>query len=279
MLPDYLIIGAARCGTTYIAQVLRSHPEVFMARQKELHFFERDYDKGMAFYESNFPPEDTGQYKVIGEATPAYLYFPEVPERIHRHLPDAKLIVSLRNPIDAAYSAYWKAYSADERTRRMTFEQKLEKEPRLIAGGRYAEQLARYLALFPRERIHVIVYEQLVARPEAEFRRLFRFLGVAEDFVSPYMTQRINASGMKNGRSRLLRYAHRLFFRYIEIPSIAGWIERINFLPIPPMAPATRQRLQQEFAGPNAELESLTGADLSAWAGDGRSPARPVIYR
>ena len=236
-----------------------------MAKQKELHFFDRDYEKCMDFYEKYFPSDGKQTFKAIGEATPAYLYFPEVPERIHKHLPSAKLIMSFRNPVDAAYSAYWKAFSSDERTRRMTFEQKVQQEPRMIAGGKYAQQLERYTKLYPAENIHVIVYEELIANPAAEFKRLYRFLGVNEHFVSPYMSQRINSSGMKNGRSKLLQYAHRLFFRYIEIPTIAGWIEKINFLPIPPMKAETRAWLNDEFRDSNSNLARLTGKDFSIW--------------
>ncbi|MBA3731354.1 MAG: sulfotransferase domain-containing protein, partial [Gammaproteobacteria bacterium] len=107
MLPNFLIIGASRCGTTWMANNIKSHPDVFMPPKKELHFFDASFDKGWDYYASFFPDKKCARYRAIGEATPAYLYMPQVARLIKSRLPDVKMIVSLRNPIDRAYSQYW----------------------------------------------------------------------------------------------------------------------------------------------------------------------------
>jgi hypothetical protein len=267
MLPNYLIIGAIRSGTTYLSSNLRAHPEVFMARQKELHFFDRDYDKGLEFYESYFPEKNDGEFIAIGEATPAYLYFEEVPEKIHEHLPESKLIVSLRNPIDAAYSHYWKAYSVDEKTRAMTFEQKVERNARLVGGGRYFEQISRYMELFPREKFYALIYEEMIANPEEELRKLYRFLGVDEDFISPFLRTRSNSSAMKNSEHRILYAIHRILFRRfnVPLPGLARFIESKAATRIPPMAEDTRLQLYEKFSDDIEKLEEFLGRDLNLW--------------
>jgi len=265
MLPNYLIIGSARCGTSYIAKNLGSHPEVFMPLEKELHFFDRNYSNGIDYYKSLFPDSNSNKYKAVGEATPAYLYFPEIPGRIKEHLPDAKLIISLRNPVDAAYSMYWNAYAADERTRKMTFEEKLQQEPRLIEGGKYFEQMQRYMGLFPKENIHIIIFEELMANANAEFAKLYKFLGVDETFVSPYLRHEINSSGMKVGKSMLLYYLYKGFLNYLKIPEISRWLEKLNTNMHSSMNKTTRKLLENEFSDSNKSLQTLIQRDLAQW--------------
>jgi hypothetical protein len=266
MLPDYLIIGSMRCGTTYIARNLATHPQVYMPKAKEVHFFDRDYDLGLEHYQSYFPgPSESSRYAAIGEATPAYLYFEQVPARIRKHLPNVRMIASLRNPIDTAYSMYWKAYSTDERTRKMTFEQKLEVEPRMLEGGKYYQQLARYLELFPRDQFHFLLYEDMVKSPLAEFSRMFAFLGVDENFEPLYLRNQVNASAVRNGRFATLHQAHRLIIKHLRLPWAARFLEAINRKSVPPMASKTRNYLRSVFEAPNRQLEDLLGRDLSEW--------------
>ena len=110
MLPTFLVIGAPRSGTTWIARNLREHPEICLSKKKELHFFDRDenYERGIAYYESFFT-RCSEQQHAIGEATPDYIHVPVAAKRIKEHLPHAKLIVSLRNPRDRVYSRDWNA--------------------------------------------------------------------------------------------------------------------------------------------------------------------------
>ena len=106
MLANFLIIGAQKSATTWLADCLIEHPDVFMARPKEIHFFNHKFDKGIAWYKAYF--QDWAGQSAVGEATPGYLNHPEAPGRIKATLGDElKLIASLRHPIDRAYSAFW----------------------------------------------------------------------------------------------------------------------------------------------------------------------------
>lgn len=106
MLPNFLIVGAARAGTTSLYYYLKQHPDVFMSPKKEIDFFDVDknFEKGLDWYERYFEGY-TGQ-KAIGEASPLYMYLEKVPKRIAKVIPDVKLIFILRNPVDRAYSHY-----------------------------------------------------------------------------------------------------------------------------------------------------------------------------
>ncbi|MEX2132610.1 MAG: sulfotransferase domain-containing protein, partial [Acidimicrobiia bacterium] len=104
-LPTFLIAGAMRCGTTSLNAYLREHDEITVGQPKEVHFFDQNYERGIDWYLQHFPGSDTA--KAIGEATPAYLYFPEVAERIATTLPDVKILLLLRDPVDRAHSHYW----------------------------------------------------------------------------------------------------------------------------------------------------------------------------
>src|SRR5688572_14326389 len=105
-LPDFLIVGAMRSGTTSLHKYLQAHPDVFVASGKEVHFFDRRYGRGLDWYRSRFAGVTTE--RVVGEATPAYMYDENAIARIAHDLPDARLIVVLRNPVDRAYSHYWR---------------------------------------------------------------------------------------------------------------------------------------------------------------------------
>jgi hypothetical protein len=268
MLPNFLIIGAPRSGTTWMAKNLRDHPEVFLPKAKELHFFDRDYDKGIEFYESSFT-EAYGK-KAVGEATPDYLHGAysknDIPTLIRKHIPDAKLIVSLRNPIERAYSRFWNAKARYDRNVRMTFEQKLMDRPEFIAEGMYFDQLNRYYALFPKDKILVLLYDELVRDPEAFIRRVYEFLGVREGVRSGWEFVKINqATGKgylaKSGAFSALSSAT----SRLKLHRVAAYLNARNSVELPPMNSETRRFLRDVYYEQNCKLQQLTGLDLSAW--------------
>ena len=111
-LPDYLLIGAQKCGTTSLYNYLVSHPEVRRCLRKEVGYFDQHFDRGLAWYLAHFPMKSfVGFQQVTGEATPDYYYSPQAPQRAHLVMPQAKLIILLRNPVDRAHSQYWHLFS------------------------------------------------------------------------------------------------------------------------------------------------------------------------
>ncbi|MBC8078372.1 MAG: sulfotransferase [Chloroflexales bacterium] len=208
-MPDFLILGAARCGTTSLFRYLQQHAQVLPSRRKELHFFDLHYQQGTAWYAAQFvPPSLRGAQFITGEATPSYLYHPLVAARVRAALPDVRLIVTLRDPVERAISHH--AHNVFHGYETLPLAEALAREPERLAGeeeriladatytsvaylyhsyaarGRYAEQLRRWLALFPAEQLCVIVFEELRAQPQATLVQLCRFLGLPEQ---PFDTQ------------------------------------------------------------------------------------------
>ena len=184
MLPNFIIGGVQKGGTSWMYRTLKRHPQIFMSEQKELDFFWKEslYGKGLDWYREHF--RDACCAKAVGEATTTYLYCEMAPERIGRVLPNVKLIFSLRNPIDRAYSAYW--HNRRRLTESLTFDKAIEQKRRgYIPRGFYYEQVKRFLRYFPRANMLILIYEEFINDPVGGFKQCFQFLGVDESFVSP----------------------------------------------------------------------------------------------
>jgi hypothetical protein len=209
-----------------------------------VHYFDLNLARGERWYRANFGK--AGEPGLNFESSPYYLFHPAVPARAHALVPDARLIVLLRNPVRRAYSHYW--HERDTQRENLTFEEAVAAEPQRLADaeeklargeierstahqhhsylarGRYAEQLRRWLQCYPRERILVLRFEDLATHPMAVLGETLEYLG-----LPPI------------GRVQL---------------------EPRNTRKYPAMAPATAERLQAYFAPYNAELETLLGAKL-----------------
>lgn len=196
-----------RCGTTALFSYLERHPLVRgpVTSRKEVHFFDANPSGSVMGYRLNFPLRrviEHGRRAVVGESTPYYIFHPRVPERLHETIPHARLIVLLRNPVTRAFSHYRYEVSvgreslsfeeavAREPERLREAEEQLRNDPRVVsvkhadfsylARGRYAEQLERYLRLFPREQLLVLQSEELYERPRAVYDRTLAFLELPE---------------------------------------------------------------------------------------------------
>ena len=243
-LPDFLILGAQKAGTTALYAYLRWHPHVTGPSFKEVSFFDRHYAHGERWYRAHLPLRRRGA--IVGEASPSYLFHPLAPERVARMLPNARLIALLRDPVERAFSHYQHevalgreelsfedAVEAEEQRMRGEVERML-REPSYfshawwnytyVARGLYAEQLERWFAAFPREQILVLISEELLEQPADSYARTLEFLGARPHELSSFP---------------------RIFAReYKE------------------MSPATRERLEREFEDPNRKLADLLGREL-----------------
>ncbi len=251
-LPTFVIVGAQKCGTSSLSATLRRHPEVFMSKPKELHYFDRGHDQGPEWYAAQFRPGP--RQKAWGEATPVYLYEQESRERLTATVPDARLVVILRDPVKRAYSHYW-------HSRRMEFEEldsfeaALDAEPERLATdrtdrirfsyvdrGRYLDQIRSLRSLHGEDKVHVMLLDDLKTDRVPTLAAMFRFLGVSEEPAGTIKEQWTNR------------------YRVATEPGAAA--EVVEY---PPMADETRRRLAAEFAEENAELGAYLGRDLSAW--------------
>jgi hypothetical protein len=270
-LPNFLILGAQKSGTSSLARWLKRHPDVFIPPQKELHFFTkhvRDDDAYRAAFASV-------RQHAVGEATPDYLYDPNVPGAIQRLLgEDVRLVVVVRNPIDRAYSHYWHARRLGIVTG--SFEAALADEDRVLgrAGasgwwsfvdrGRYVRQLERYERRFRRGQLHVELFDDLVSDSRAATERVWRFLDVDPAAAPPGM------KFLPSNRASQTVLPPRLARQVMRLPvgsPARRWVTRRttrSFTP-PPMRHGTREQLRERLAPEIEALERWLGRDLPQW--------------
>ncbi len=252
-LPTLVIAGAQKCGTSTLHRLLRSHPQVFMSVPKELHYFDRYWRRGLDWYSSQFTPGP--EHLHAGESTPVYLYRPAARRRMMTSLPDAKIVVALRDPVKRAYSHYWHSKRL-EVDAAVSFEQALELEASRVAEkikknrsrysyldrGHYIDQLLDLGQVYGPEQLHIILLEDLIADRVGCLERLFAFLDISTGPASTLKQQWKNRYRVRNDGS--------------DDAKAAAY---------PPMAPETRKRLVEHYRPYNDRLATWSGLDLSEW--------------
>jgi hypothetical protein len=268
-LPDFFIAGAMRSGTTSMTRYLDSHPQAFMAKPKELHFFDLNFDRGLEWYESHF--SGAGGDLLAGDGTPSYMYSPEAVTRMAQTAPGARLIVLLRNPVDRAYSHYWLRRGLGSEP--LNFEdavavdaQRIELgDPRRACPyldlGRYLPQLERICDHFPRSALHVALFERMRDDPAGVYAAVCRHLGIDDRFVPPGLGRVVNRN-LSHRSAKLRKVA-----RHLPNP-LRRAIGFVNTRQVsyPTMDADLRAHLLEQFAPINAALEQWLGADLSSWS-------------
>ena len=251
-LPDFIIAGAPRSGTTWLYVLAQCHPQIAMAQPMvpEPKFFLVDelWQRGLDYYSRTwFDPLPAG--RVLGEKSTNYLESPKVAERIYRVLPRVKLIFLLRDPVDRAYSNYlWSCQNGledetfegalaleEQRERNSVPQLRYARAHAYFSRGLYAEHLVRFFDRFPREQILVLRHEDVATRPEHIAAALHRFLGVTE------MPEQ--ARGL-------------------------GAINATETLPMQPLPQALRQQLAECYRAPNARLAALLHSNFDDWNED-----------
>ena len=217
-LPTFMIIGAAKAGTTSLHHYLDLHPQIAMSSPKETNFFERsDAVEALAEYQQYFRPGT----EVRGEASVHYTYFPTIdgiPERISAALPSLKLIYIVRDPVERAVAHYHERYQSNAAPRSIEAAFTDLEDPRKVWvwGSRYAVQVGRYLEHFPRSSLLILDDHNLRTRRLETLREVFSFLGVDPDFESPLFDEELNIR--HGGRKRLTRPGQAL--RYSALANI-----------------------------------------------------------
>jgi hypothetical protein len=243
--PDFLIIGAQKCGTTALQNFLNEHPMV-QRSEKEIHYFDMNFDKEESWYKTQIGA-GIKPGLLLGDKSPYYLFHPLVPQRVASLYPDTKIIIILRNPIDRAYSHYW--HNVFNFRESLTFEEALnaeasrlqgEKDKLLqdpsynsmnyknfsyIARGYYAEQIKIWRNYFPNEQIFILFTKDLKTKPDIVMNEVFQFLGIP------------SKSGYQQYVQRSVKYK--------------------------PMNPETRRWLIDLYRPYNRQLKELLGIDLN----------------
>jgi len=263
-LPTFVIVGAQKCGTSSLHRMLRQHPQISMSRPKELHFFDQHFDRGLEWYSAQF--EKTWRHKHVGESTPVYMFGPRARSRLIETLPKARIVAILRNPVDRAYSHYWHDLRRQEAGRHdrfvpATFEAALALESpadfgsldeeaaaaarrrkiSYVGRGRYVEQLEPFVEAYGRDRVHVMLLEDLIREREAALRGLFAFLRVRKKPAAEIREVHVNRYRQpdESGKARPAKY--------------------------PPMESTTRKLLVEHYRPHNERLAAWLGRDLSHW--------------
>ncbi|MDQ6660253.1 MAG: sulfotransferase domain-containing protein [Chloroflexota bacterium] len=208
VMPDFLIIGAERCGTSSLYYYLIEQPHIISASTKETHFFDENFGKGIGWYRAQFPVSVRKQYVttvlkqdfLTGEGTPYYMLYPHAPKRTFEIVPEVKLIALLRNPVDRAFSKHWIETRAGFET--WSFEDAIKGEHERLAGERekmladesyysysfrhfsyltrgiYLDQLQNWLHYYPREQLLILRSEDMYSNPAEVLQKTLQFLGV-----------------------------------------------------------------------------------------------------
>jgi Sulfotransferase domain len=288
-MPNFLIIGAMKSGTTALYYYLEQHPDIYMSPVKEPNFFSSQEQENAADTVTNI-----GTYKhlfsggsgkkAIGEASHSYLYEPGAAAEIRRYIPEAKLIAILRNPIDRAYSHF--LHMVRTGTEPLDdFEQALREEEvgihkerifqDYVGRGFYYSQLKRYFDTFDREQIRVYLYEDLSDSPISTMQDAFQFLEVDDSFA-PDVSLRRNVSGNPKYKTldRLLRRQSRVKYAVkIYLPARLRWrlsrtfdeLKTRNLVEPPPIRPEVRRQLIEVYREDVLRLQELLARDLSWW--------------
>jgi hypothetical protein len=268
-LPNFLVIGAMKSGTSSLAAYLESNPSVWLYPEKELHFFDTHWDNGVDWYRSRF--EGANGHAVVGEATPAYLFHPDGARRMANVVPDAQLIAILRNPVDRAYSHYWHHRSNGKETRSFGEAVSLEGrrktmgDPRefwYVARGLYLEQFDRLVQYFDRDQLHVMLLDDLENDPSTTLKYVWSFLDVPEITPTNLGEQYNTASALRFRRLWNAMYTKRLW-RFVPKAAYPGVVRVFRkSLAYPAMDPDVRNRLLDFYLPYNEALGDWLGRDL-----------------
>ena len=283
-LPNFIVIGAYKSGTTSLYHYLRQHPDIFMPIKKEPNFFAHEKKTNLVNQENKKENviDNIEAYtslfsgvkneKAIGEASPIYLGTPIAAQRIKESIPEVKLIAILRQPIDAFYSDHnmrvrdSRKLESDFRERVKTIEGRIRAGE--ISGPMYYKQLKTYYDLFDASQIKVYLYDDLRKDNIALVQDIYKFLGVDDSFC-PDAEGIYNIGGipkfdiLNNKLNRALkgqRIKSRPFLKNILIK-----LQQMNMTPFPPLSPELRTELTDIFREDIQNLEKLIGRDLSSW--------------
>jgi hypothetical protein len=296
-MPNFLIIGAAKSGTTSLYHYLRQHPQIYMSPVKEPKFFALAGEKfdyrgpgdqedmqhhsitNIETYHALF--EKAFNQSAIGEASTLYLYSPKAAAQIRRYIPEAKLIAILRHPVDRAYSNFlYMVRRGNERLRDFTLALQ-EEEARIRAGwmpswhyrqrGFYYTQLKRYFDIFSRDQIKVYLFEDLTTHPTGLMRNIFQFLGVDNTFT-PNISTKHNISGLPKNEAwhnffigpNPIKTAFRPFMSAGLRRRVSAKLRNQNLVK-PPLSPETRRQLIDLYRSDILQLQELIRRDLSQW--------------
>jgi hypothetical protein len=266
VLPTFVIIGAAKCGTTSLHKYLSEHPEICMPQVKETNFFvaEMNYRRGLGWYESLF----TKPAKACGDASPVYAQswrFDGIPQRIPTTLPGARLIYVVRDPVERLVSHYKHLYAEGNETRPISVALADFSERSYINDSRYFRNLAPFLDVFPQEKVLILSADDLKHERQATLRRVFEFVGVDPAFTCPGLAREWHTTDAKFTTQK------NFYNRFLPRKWLYSWLRKRwnpKLRPTPPAAELSdtlRRRLIEELRSDVQNFRRLTGQAFAEW--------------
>ncbi|GAB5524356.1 MAG: sulfotransferase [Roseivirga sp.] len=282
-----MIVGAHKAGTSSLAQYLDHHTSLTTHDQLEMTFFIRDeeYEKGYdRIFDSYF--NDKGNRGIVFAKNVGVMYSEVALKRLHDHNPDCKLIISLRNPVDRAYSNYWYSLSQGWENEK-TFEAALSKEERrtrekekfahhnsYIDRGMYAKHITQILKYFPSEQLHIVLLDEIKANPEKVIESIYRFIGIPQIGAKSGSKVHNKATTPKSAKLATLMAGGSIVSKAVKLVTpkrtrdlLRRKIQSFNktdFEP-PKMKPETRELLIDKFESANKDLSKILGVSLNHW--------------
>ena len=273
ILPDFVIIGAQKSGTTSLHYYLNCHPEISMSQEKELDFFieQENWHKGIDWYKSQFK----GEAKIYGESSPNYTNFPRwqgVPQRIHSIIPQAKLIYLLRDPIQRIISGYIHLYSSGYENR--DFLAAIEENKNYVYRSRYYLQIEQFLDFFSQDNIFICSMEELSNSPQETLKSICQFLGVSEDISMIQHQKVLHKSTYKRRRNKIGNaIAKSKMMRNLDLLPLSyrSALKKIIYFPFssavkkPAISQEVQDRLVHLLQDDVNNLRKFTGKKFEQW--------------
>ena len=250
--PTFFLAGYQKTASTWLYHCLADHPEIFVPNKDAIHFFDIHHHKGADWYQQYF--QNYNGESQIGDFTPSYMRFAAARQRMVAFNPDARIIVTLRNPINRAFSHYW--HEKKKRSIRFRFEDCLGNNVDIfddwIATGFYFQHLTHLFSMVPKAQVQVLLYEDLLESPTRFVQSVFEFIGVKKDFSTPWIDRSANKAWFRPTWSE--RWKNWRCGRPLGESEYDRGID-----------PDFRQQLQEVYSDPNRLLADLLGRDLSCW--------------
>lgn len=271
--PDFVIVGASKAGTSSFSEMLEQHPQIELTRPREPNFFSCHYEKGWGWYEERFPqPVDGG---IFGEKSPTYTWaqvFPNVAERLVRDLPQAKLFYVVRHPLNRIVSRWMQDRASGTLRKEDDFNSAVRRNVNgIVDTTRYMQQIDVYRRYFPDDRIKVVFFEELVAKPAEVMTEAFRYLGVDAEFRLAKVSHHNRSLGKREDGKLLIRLRHYLprDTRHLPIPErVRGFARKVLKRRVqgrPSWDDRTRDWLRQELSEETKEFLRRYRGDENYW--------------
>jgi len=269
--PNFIYIGPDKAGSSWLHEVLLRHPQIFLSPAKDLYFFDRYYDRGLDWYLRQFD-DARPEHLVVGEVCQDYLFHPEAPQRIADSLGSCRMMVTLRDPADRAFSSY--LYMLRSGWEPGTFLQALAGQPMLLQHGSYATALERFTDRFGRDQIHVAVFDDLVADPQAFIDALTAWLDIDSiTMTAAQLAARLPATRARSSTLSRLACWGAQFVREHDGATVVGrvkrspLVQRALYRPLttdkPTMTTEERSAVQVALAEEVAQIDRVYGLDLA----------------